>query len=431
MSDTFFKILGCVCIDFFVKVTPATALFCAHFQKRPHFGFRLVCSFLFALLYSLGIALLWMNFLGLSSFVWYILLLAGVYLIELFLFNASFSSLLFNLLGGYALNQIFLFLFILLSYLIPPLKALSIFSFSYYFVQALWFALVYPLSYHIFIKRQAVEDRSSADQPELYCSLAISLFLIQFHLVQYQEVAQASLMDYMCYFCLILFYIVILILRSGLLKNIRSEQERQLTQKVWEEKEKSLRLTSEAVNMINIKYHDLKHIIPKLHSAEEIQASVAMISQSMNDYAQAFSTGSDTLDMILTEQMLKCKQNDVELTCIADGAALSFLSTLDMISLFSNALDNAYEAVLPLPRTQRQIYLTVKQAAGSVSICVENPYAAPITLQNGLPKTTKSDQRYHGFGMQSIRSTVAQYHGDLTISTEDQWFRLCILFPQG
>ena len=223
---------------------------------------------------------------------------------------------------------------------------------------------------------------------------------------------------------------MVLLLRSGVLERLNVERELYLSRRVWEEKEKSLRLTTEAINLINIKYHDLRHLLPQLENQSLAKQVVEEISHSMDDYANAFSTGNNTLDMILTEQLMKAQQSKVDLTAIADGNALSFLSALDIISLFSNALDNAREAVINLPLGKRSVNLTVKHAAGQVAICIENPYSAKLNMQGGIPLTTKSDKNYHGFGMKSIRQVVEKYGGSLTVNAENDLFRLMILLPQ-
>ena len=115
--------------------------------------------------------------------------------------------------------------------------------------------------------------------------------------------------------------------------------------------------------------------------------------------------------------------------CMADGSALGFMPSLDIISLFSNALDNAFEAVTALPKEEREIHMTVKKALGALSICVENPCAARPQMVDGIPATTKSDRRFHGFGMRSIQSTVDKYGGTMDIDTNEGRFKLMIMIP--
>ena len=274
-----------------------------------------------------------------------------------------------------------------------------------------------------------VEPDGQTGRPPLYISLGISLFLIEFNLVRSMEIERGGKIDILCILCIILFYVLILFLRSGILLRMEKERELALREQVWAEKEKSLRLTREAVETINIKYHDLRHIASRIRRGKDVLDLADSLTESLERYEQSYATGSDTLDMILTDMHLRLYQEGVSFVCMADGSALSFMPSLDIISLCSNALDNAFEAVTALPKEEREIHMTVKKALGALSICVENPCAARPEMVDGIPATTKSDRRFHGFGMRSIRSTVEKYGGTMDIDTDGGCFKLMIMIP--
>ena len=102
----------------------------------------------------------------------------------------------------------------------------------------------------------------------------------------------------------------------------------------------------------------------------------------------------------------------------------------DISVLFGNALDNAIEAVSQIPDPeQRLIHLTVSQHLGFLRIQVENRYTGRLRMLNGLPLTTKADNRFHGYGVKSIQATVEKYGGSVTFRGEDGWFELRVLIP--
>lgn len=84
------------------------------------------------------------------------------------------------------------------------------------------------------------------------------------------------------------------------------------------------------------------------------------MEQEIRSYEAQNKTGNEVLDTILTSKSLYCQQHGITLTCVADGAALDFMDTMDLCSLFGNALDNAIESVEKLPDSeQRLIHLVV------------------------------------------------------------------------
>ena len=64
-----------------------------------------------------------------------------------------------------------------------------------------------------------------------------------------------------------------------------------------------------------------------------------------------------------------------------------------------------------------------------VSAHFENYYAGELDFDDGLPLTTKSDKRYHGFGMKSIKMLAEKYGGYVSVKAEDGVFNLNILLP--
>ena len=138
------------------------------------------------------------------------------------------------------------------------------------------------------------------------------------------------------------------------------------------------------------------------------------------------------LDTVLTGKSLTCSTKNIQLTCVADGAALDFMDVMDVSNLFGNALDNAIESVDKIADPERRlIHLSVARQKGFAAIRIENCYDGELHFANGLPITTKKDVGYHGFGVKSIQNTAAKYGGTATITTHDGWFELRVLIPRG
>lgn len=169
---------------------------------------------------------------------------------------------------------------------------------------------------------------------------------------------------------------------------------------------------------------------PCCWTSEEKAHYLDAMEQEIRSYEAQNKTGNEVLDTILTSKSLYCQQHGITLTCVADGAALDFMDTMDLCSLFGNALDNAIESVEKLPDSeQRLIHLVVARQKSFVWIRVENTYDGAFRADGNLPKTTKSDARYHGYGLKSIYDTAEKYGGTAEITTQENQFTLKVLFP--
>ena len=188
------------------------------------------------------------------------------------------------------------------------------------------------------------------------------------------------------------------------------------------------RLSRESIELINMKCHDLKHTLltgrgalPE-DAAKEIESAIAR-------YDAFVKTGNPDLDIVIAEKSLRCSKSGITLSCMADGAALSFVSPVDIYALFGNALDNAIEALEHSDPDKRDIVLTVRACDGMVSVCVENYCAVAPDMSEGLPLTSKGDKNSHGFGMKSMRYIAEKYGGRLVADVRDSKFVLAVIFP--
>ena len=188
-----------------------------------------------------------------------------------------------------------------------------------------------------------------------------------------------------------------------------------------------------SIDMVNRKYHDLKHQIAALRAeigAEQKLDSLDQIERDIRAYESQNQTGNKVLDAILTSKSSCCLEHDIIFTCVADGSALDFLDVVEVSALFGNALDNAIEGVGKLTDPeQRLIHLSVTQQNGFLCVKVENRCVDGLVVGEELPKTTKEDKGLHGYGLKSIRATAEKYGGSVTLRAENGWFTLGVLIP--
>lgn len=226
----------------------------------------------------------------------------------------------------------------------------------------------------------------------------------------------------------------LLTVQFNLIRERKLESELEFVQHLLREKERQYELTKESVNLINLKCHDLKHQIREIGAGKRLpDETVREIENVISVYDANVRTGNEVLDIILTEKSLKCAHNQIKLSCIADGKQLDFLADADAYSLFGNALDNAIEAVMKLKDEEKRVIgVVVRNVGDLVSINVNNYYDGELDFSaEGLPKTTKGDRDFHGFGVKSIWFITEKYGGSMSIAAHGNTFNLNILFPAG
>ena len=233
---------------------------------------------------------------------------------------------------------------------------------------------------------------------------------------------------------------IIINMYYALLHYMKAQIEVKALQSLLEAQYSNYKTSRDSINLINQKYHDLKHQIAILRNeslgsgiidGEEKNAYLDKMEKEIRHYEAQNKTGNDTLDVILNSKSLLCQSHHIEFTVVADGSAINFMDIMDISSLFGNALDNAIESVRKIDNySKRLIHVTVVRQKSFARITVENTYKGNIIFKNGLPVTTKRNEDYHGFGVKSIRQTVEKYGGSMALSTKNNWFLLNILIPQ-
>ena len=63
----------------------------------------------------------------------------------------------------------------------------------------------------------------------------------------------------------------------------------------------------------------------------------------IRQYEAENKTGNPVLDTLLTAKTLYCQQHGINLTCVADGTLLHFLTTGEICTIVGTVLDNATE----------------------------------------------------------------------------------------
>lgn len=217
------------------------------------------------------------------------------------------------------------------------------------------------------------------------------------------------------------------------LNELRVKHELEAMQNIFKYQYTQYQQSKESIELINYKYHDLKHQLIALKAETDPVKREAYIDE-MQDEIKMFEaqhkTGHHVLDTLLTMKHMTCLKNHITLTAVADGQLLKEMDVKDIVTIFGNALDNAIEYECKVKDSdKRLIHVLLKKQHQFTMIQVENYFEGALQYQDGLPSTTKKNKHLHGYGIKSIRHTAEKYGGTVQITEKNHWFKLTILLP--
>ncbi len=226
------------------------------------------------------------------------------------------------------------------------------------------------------------------------------------------------------------FSFTILTICAGIFSQSEQEEQIGVLHQLWRQDRAQFESVKANMDVINMKCHDLKHILDRIEdklTGEE----AASLREAIQFYDANIKTGNEVLDVVLCEKAMTCQKSGISFSCMADGEKLDFLTPVQTYTLFGNIIDNAVEAVKPLPLEERVISLSCWEEKDSLVVEESNYFSGRLELDHGLPATSKGDSSRHGFGTKSIQYIAAQHGGTMDIRVADNMFFLTIRFPLG
>ena len=191
------------------------------------------------------------------------------------------------------------------------------------------------------------------------------------------------------------------------------------------------RQSKENIRLINRRYHELKMQIAAIRAERDQakqNAALAEMESDIHRYEAENKTGNPVLDTLLTAKSMYCQQHGINLTCVADGTLLNFLTTGEICTIVGTALDNATESVLTEQDPEKRlIRVAVYAQNGFVMLRFENYCTQPVELgPDGLPRRSS----HGGYDLKSVRAAAETHGGTVTLHWENEWFTLRVLLPQ-
>ena len=284
---------------------------------------------------------------------------------------------------------------------------------------------------HRRIVKKIPDDSSPLSMSIILSAFMFCQILLEFCGRVFTADASALFLYYLCALLYTLITYVVILAISQLTYYRRNTED---MQNFIRNKMQYYQMSRDGITSLQIKCHDLKHQIAAIRTRtekENFDKYLARLEDSIIEYGTVVECGHETINVVLTEKNILCTTSGVKFSYIIDGSLFSFMSEMEIYSLFGNALDNALESCTKVTVPEKRfISLKAVSRGEMVILHVENSYAEEPTMKDGLPQTTKKGSG-HGFGLRSIQNIAEKYDGVMTLQAHDGLFKLTVLMRPG
>ena len=181
-------------------------------------------------------------------------------------------------------------------------------------------------------------------------------------------------------------------------------------------------------------HHDMKNHIHCLHKLlsqgrnDEAKRYILDLDSQIQQIDKELHTGNDIVDAIVNEKYVNSKKDQIAISIEGKLEHLP-IAAIDLCTIFSNAMDNAMEALKDSSVPERKIEIKFKRQNDMQFLMFRNPVERVKSNLSFL--TTKKDFINHGFGLGNIRMAVEKYNGQMEYYLEndgdEQYFILEII----
>ena len=200
---------------------------------------------------------------------------------------------------------------LLLSFGLDPSNVLSLFIHLDLDAQMLLFHLFHLgvyLALYVLLGRRRLETTDQKSLKHMTYLVVVSiLFIGAISAFTYEYRDESSRLFVAARIYSLVFALVILLIRSGIISPGQARTEISLMERVMAEERKQYEHNRESINLINMRCHDLKHQLANL-SGRLTDEEVKSLQEAMNIYDSTIKTGNEVLDVVLYENQLACRK---------------------------------------------------------------------------------------------------------------------------
>lgn len=242
--------------------------------------------------------------------------------------------------------------------------------------------------------------------------------------IQIQMIAGCS-----CIFGCVFIILWILLVYNNNSKKIYKKMA-EINDRLLETQEKYYRMLLEKENDTRKFRHDITNhllcldVLIKERDYTEADKYLEMLKGDLQELGVKVQTGNRLVNAILND--ISQKYESVTLIWNGTFPQKMSLSNMDICTIFSNILENAFFAASGCEREKR-VEVVVQEIGQGMKVTVKNNMSRPIETKEGKFFTGKVDKKNHGFGTINVGDCIKRNGGRVEYSYTNDCFKTKII----
>ena len=203
------------------------------------------------------------------------------------------------------------------------------------------------------------------------------------------------------------YFLTLLYFLTEVFKLSAMQKEMDTLNLLYERQREQYQVARQNVQIINKRCHELKLQIAALRQMSSAPADPELKAH---------------IDEVLTEKSLLCESRRIQLNAVTDGSCLNFFEASDLYALFANMLDHAIESAVKVPEPERRCI--------DLLVCTRQSFVVVNVISPDRPAES-ADTRAAHYAVKVTNRIVQKYKGTLTTESQNGFFAVKIIFPQG
>ena len=176
--------------------------------------------------------------------------------------------------------------------------------------------------------------------------------------------------------------------------------------------------------------HDLKnhmYLLTNMYTQgnlEEFHTYLEQINQKIGSFGNPISVNNEIADAIFNKFYYEGKEQGILFHIQGHFPAVCNIQAYDLCTILSNLLSNAMYAQAECEGGT--IDVSIRYTDQQITLKIENHYLQEPLQTEGIFQTRKMDKEHHGFGLENVRECVEKNHGQITIETENNRFKVML-----